>query len=571
MRKPTFLDRARKTRAAGAAFCLIGAALGAGFAHAQVVPPSADPGRIEQRFEQPRVPQSRPETTVPVPGVAPAPAEAARIRFELRRIEIQGHTVYTDAELAETYQDFLNKDVSLADIYTVAERITAKYRADGYVLSRAVVPAQTISDGTVRITVVEGFVSNVIFQGEPNWLHQTYAEKIKASRPLRFSDLERYLLLMNDVPGTVARGVFAPSRDVPGGSDLTVVLDRKPVDGFVGMDNRGTRFSGPFQILTGLGFNDVTGMGERVTLRYITATQTDELRYGEFGADVPISTEGTRFQLIASRSNTHSGYTLKPLDVKGYGTTVTGRVTHPLIRSRERNLSLFGSFTARDSEQEILGTENFDDRLRIVRVGASYDFIDSWRGITLIAVEVSQGLDAFGARETGSSNLSRAQGRSDFTKVTLDVSRLQNIVGNLNLFLAFSAQKTPNQPLLASEEFGLGGAQFGRAYDPSELTGDDGWAARAELQYNDPIPFELIRGYQLYAFYDGGVVYNHDAGSERSESLASAGVGTRFNLTDQISGYVELAVPLTRGVQGVSTEPDEQDDPRIFFSLVARF
>ena len=563
--------RARFTRVLAHGLGAAAILAGTQAALAQIVPPSAEPGRIEQRFERRPAPQVSPEMVVPAPDGAKPPPEAAQIRFLLKQIEIDGGTVYPADALAPLYRALLNTQVSLADIYAVAERITAKYRADGYVLARAVVPAQRISDGTVRITIVEGFVSRVLFDGPANDLMRRYAEKIKASQPLRFADLERYLLLMNDVPGTIARGVFAPSPDVPGGSDLTIFTEKRVVDGFVSMDNRGTRYTGPFEILAGAGLNDAAGLGERLTLRYVTATQTDEIQYGEVSGDFAISSEGTRLQIVASRSNTHPGYTLKPFDVKGFGTTVTARVVHPVIRSREHNLNLAGSFTARDVEQKILGTQSFDDRLRILRAEASYDMLDAWDGINLIAAEVSQGLDAFGARESGSDFLSRANGRSDFTKVTGQVSRLQRLTRNVNLLVAFAGQKSANQALLASEEFALGGAEFGRAYDPAEITGDDGWAGRAELQINDPLPLPEPVSYQLYAFYDGGVVYNNDPGSSGSDSLVSAGFGVRANLTSWMSGLVELAVPLTRGVSAVSVNPDEQNDPRVFFALAARF
>ena len=41
---------------------------------------------------------------------------------------------------APLYADLIGHDISLAAVYDIAQRITAKYGADGYVLSRAVVP-----------------------------------------------------------------------------------------------------------------------------------------------------------------------------------------------------------------------------------------------------------------------------------------------------------------------------------------------------------------------------------------------------------------------------------------------
>ena len=63
------------------------------------------------------------------------------------------------------------KEVSLLDIYKVRDAITAKYRAAGYVLSQAIIPPQQISDGIVRIQVVEGYIGKVEFDAEAGILH----------------------------------------------------------------------------------------------------------------------------------------------------------------------------------------------------------------------------------------------------------------------------------------------------------------------------------------------------------------------------------------------------------------
>src|SRR5262245_44425960 len=62
---------------------------------------------------------------------------ADKIKFYLTRINIEGNTVFSDKELSSIYKAYLNKTVTLADIQTIVRGITLKYRAAGYVLSRA--------------------------------------------------------------------------------------------------------------------------------------------------------------------------------------------------------------------------------------------------------------------------------------------------------------------------------------------------------------------------------------------------------------------------------------------------
>lgn len=131
-----------------------------------VLPPSLDPNRLDQRFERPAVPQSKPEIEMPAPEKAPPPRDAERITLTLSEIRIDGNSVYDSDSLSALWRDKLGKPITLADLYAIRDAITARYRNDGYVLSQAVVPAQRIRDGVVRLQVVEGYVDEVVVQGE---------------------------------------------------------------------------------------------------------------------------------------------------------------------------------------------------------------------------------------------------------------------------------------------------------------------------------------------------------------------------------------------------------------------
>ena len=55
--------------------------------------------------------------------------------------------------------------------------------------------------------------------------------------------------------------------------------------------------------------------------------------------------------------------------------------SYPVIRSRERNLTLSGLFFGSDNESDVLGAPFNDDRLRGFRVKADADFADRLQGI----------------------------------------------------------------------------------------------------------------------------------------------------------------------------------------------
>lgn len=567
------------------------AVVGVGFfasANAQTIPGAADPGRVQQRFEP--QPQPRVTTDQIVPQVEPERqirGEAAKIKFVLHSLTVEGSTVYGTAALQDIWAGLVGKEITLGEAQSIADRITVRYRNDGYILSRAIIPAQRISGGVLKIQVIEGYIKDFRIDGKFSGGMESdgpisgtksklaaYARKIAAVRPVTAEVMERYLLLANDLPGITAQAVLAPAAgDEPGAATLILQVKRKALDFFSSTDNFGTRFSGPYQGQVGAIANSPLGLAERFSIRGInTLFDWNELHYFEGSYDEDIGNEGTKVGLGVSYSASRPGYTLQTYKI--HGTTLTGslRVTHPFIRSRTMNWFMSGSLDVTEVKTDNRLFEIVSkDHLRVARIGSSFDFVDRFRGVNLLSVQVSEGLPVLGYTKRG-ANSSRPEASGDFFKVSGEISRLQSLfMPGLNLYLAAQGQWSANK-LLSSEEFGVGGSVFGRGYDPSEITGENGVATKVELQYGRPLNLRFLHGYQFFGFWDYGRIWNYDkadklAGSD-TQSLMSAGGGVRLNFIENLSGEFYLAYPLTRKIAG---RGNNGDDWRGFFSLTARF
>ncbi len=542
------------------------------------------PGRIEKQFEAETLPKSTFEPIIPEGDEVIPPSEAEAIKFVLSGVLVEGSTVYGEPDFQSIYESALGEEVSLGDIYRMAGKISAKYRGDGYILSRAVVPAQRIRDGLVKIQAIEGFINEVIIEGDVSRresLLENYAAKIVAERPLTARTLERYLLLADDLAGLTAKAVLTPSIDIPGASDLVLFVDQKDYDLSVAIDNRGTRFVGPNEISFSAKFNSLLGLHESTTLRSIFASQPEELRFFQISHTEVLGSEGTKIQMSYNIVRSRPGFTFETsagTNVESESQELSFRLSHPLIRTRSENLEVHGTFLWTKSLTDLAFAKLFDDRLRVLRAGMAYDFVDQFSGINLIEFEVSQGLDILNESTSGSNDnvgaeLSRSKGRSDFTKVTADISRLQRLMPGVSLLGSVTGQYSRTE-LLSAEEFGYGGASFGRAFDTSEITGDHGAAGKLELQYGTIAETPMIKDYQIYSFWDYGAVWRkdpvslNDGNGHHSKTGSSLGFGVRFNVTDNISGYVEIDKPLTRDVSARGTDGEK---PRAFFSMAARF
>ncbi len=454
-------------------------------AWAQRLPASEAPSRIEQRFERQAVPESTPPVEFPAHEQPLPPSQAGSLKLVLTKVTVEGATVYPPSTLAAFTRDMIGKQISLLDLYAVRDAITARYRNDGYVLSQAVIPAQRIKGGQVTIQIIEGYVNNVIFQGQVTdrfGLLKDYAEKIKASRPLEESVLERYVLLMDDLPGLKVNTVLKPTDKGAVGSDLTVVIDRKPIDASLALDNRGTRSVGPYQIDADVVANDLLGQFDQTEVRGIGTPHIDELRYIDVTHTEQLGLDGAT-GLVGIRSVwSDPGYIVRQFDVKSRTLTLHTGLSYPLIRSRSETVRLTAEASYMNARTNSLGQLLSDDRVRTLSIGASCDIADSWQGSNLLQVTAYHGLDILNATNAHSLSTSRAGANPDFTKVLASAQRRQPLWDKFSLLLATEGQYSPDI-VDTSQEYGIGGKIYGRAFDASEIAGDSGAAGKVEFRF----------------------------------------------------------------------------------------
>ena len=541
-----------------------------GLSWAQTVPSVAEPQRLDKRFEQPKVPGSVMEPEVPETKSYKPSKDLKKIRFILKEIVVKGSTVYSHNAFRRWQKRFIDKKVSLALIYRFAEKITTKYRNDGYLLSRAIVVPQNIKNGVVTIQIVEGYIGNLKIRGPvkgSKMFLKSYGKALLRSSPLKAKDLERYLLLIDDLPGVSVESVLVPSKNEPGASELILTLKHKDMDSNAGIDNRGTKFNGPIQMRGATNANSVMGFYDRLGIQGVLTSNPDELLFFNGFGEMPVSSEGTKIFISGSFSKSQPGSTLKQFKVEGNSNTFTVRASHPFIRSRGKNLKGYLGFTSRNSKTDLLNENITDDRLRILKLGMAYDFVDRLRGVNLFSLGLSKGMNIMDASGPGSLKLSRADGRSDFTKLSGDILRLQELGPGWSLLTGVGWQYAFDS-LLSSEEFGLGGPQYVRAYDPSEVTGDHGIAFKLELQKGVKTNWNYLKSLQSYLYFDHGTVAlrNTTAVQDSSSSLTAVGLGMRGNINKWLSGYIEVGQPLSGDVSA-----EGNSDPRFFFSLNAHY
>lgn len=535
-----------------AALACFPVAFGHGAAQAQLqqLPGAAEPGRPEPPALEVPVAPAELEWSVELPPGAEPPESLKAEKLTLNDLIVDGSTVYQREDLLDLFEPFLGKEITFEQFYGIARAIQLRYREDGYILSFAYVPPQTVENGVFHIAVVEGFVERVVIADIDGAMAKTLQRQlapIVRSKPLNVRTLERYLLLANDLAGIKVTGVLRPSRSTRGATVLVIKARRKPIDASATFDNRGSEFAGPLSTSYDLSANSLIGTGERISLGLSESSAFSESTSIVGGYAQPIGAEGLRIGLVAEYSESKPGFTLDQFNVETETIDLTADLSYPVIRSREENLSVGIGVTYRDTAVDLLGGRFNRDRIRLARANLTYNNVGFLGGSSSAAVALSQAFPIFDATDPDKDPMSRKDANPYFGKATLDLVHAQPLAKGLALRLRVSGQ-VARTPTTASEEFSIGGADYGRAYNSGEATGEDGIAGSAELSYTPDLKVPYIRRLQPYGFYDIGKAWDRKSNTSAglSQSLSSVGIGIRVFALFGLNFRLEYAYPLTK-------------------------
>jgi hemolysin activation/secretion protein len=538
------------------------------------LPSSADGSRMGTPAPIPLVesePLPQAETPTKIAETPKAPEGADAIRFTLKRVNILGATGKRLKAVKALIEPYLKQEVTLEFPWEMAEKITQLYHERGYFLTRAYVPAQAIEDGVITLRVAEGFVERVDASPELKALPivRQWMRNIKAHRPLSVQQLEEAMLELNTLPERKFRAVLNPPDSAVAGEEgatwLTLVDEREKAKYSVRVDNHGSRYLGPYQANFQAEFGSIAD--HTTSVSGIVAVPTKELGSLAVRHFVPLEPRLSG-DVHASYTTAYPGDRLKIQDIESHTYAFGGGITHHWQRQREGQLSSRIGFEWRSTRADILDTPLTRDELRLLRASTTYVGADRYQGLAQLSGTLTQGLPILGASDANAEYLSRGEAKPGFTKLEFSYLRLQRVEDAVQAYLTFEGQFASG-PLYSSEEFGYGGANVGRAYDYSEITGDHGLRGGVELRYTGVAPVASV-SVTPYTFYDIGKVWNDDRSQPPAASGSSAGVGVRFDAPSGAQANVGVALPLTRQ----AADPiygGSGDSPRVLVDVTYTF
>lgn len=449
-------------------------------------------------------------------------------------------------------EPYLGIDATSGELAKLAQQIADVARSKGMLLASSYVPEQQVEMGIVRIIFDAGSIDEVRIEGSSNQALRNLLEPLVGG-PVMQAELERRLMLANNIPQISVRKTELLNEN--GRRVLLVKVEQtKKVSGQLVVDNFGSKNVGPFRARLSVEAVALLDDSDSMNVTFRTnPADPGELVAASVVYAVGLNNNGTRAEIATawSKSNIAPSFGLGKRNVSSQYASLA--VNHPLRRSRTAILWVDGQVEYLKVEQESFGAILQSDTVVTLSIGLSSS-LKVGNGWLRTGTQLRQGLGVFGANRQGDPLSSRFDADGHFTSGRAWASWSGKPVGDVTLRMAVSGQLA-SEPLLSSEETGLGGAYVGRAFEFYERSGDQGILALAELGYEFSKPVGWIKRLQPYAFVDGGYVSNLRGGFGGG-TLISAGGGLRADV-GKFGLQLEAAYPIhTNSTGTVSSEPE---------------
>ncbi|HVK57004.1 MAG TPA: ShlB/FhaC/HecB family hemolysin secretion/activation protein, partial [Burkholderiales bacterium] len=379
---------------------------------------------------------------------------------------------------------------------------------------------------------------------------------------------ERAMLLLSDIPGITAQSALEQG-DEPGSTDLLLEINEaKRINVQIDADNYGSPNAGRYRMGASLRVNSPLEYGDNLDLR-VLRTSGGGLDFARVGYELPVGSNGVRAGIGVGRLRYELGAEFAVLDATGTADVFNLVLTHPLIRSRGRNLFGKLTFEHKSLEDKIeLVSLTSNKNTRSFGVGLTYEqrdgfFGSGYSGASLTLYSGNLDIENADARALDQASDGRKT-EGSFMKLGYQFSRMQNLSQRSNLFISLNGQAT-RKNLDSAEKISLGGAQAVRAYAASEVVADEGEILVLEYRYS------FLPAFTVSGFYDAGWArVNHKPlpeDVENNRSLRGYGVGVVWIPGAGFSINASLAWRDT----AQSRVTDEERDPRLYVYAVKTF
>ncbi|SDH19357.1 ShlB/FhaC/HecB family hemolysin secretion/activation protein [Propionivibrio dicarboxylicus] len=490
-------------------------------------------------------------------------------KFSIDRFEIVGNSLLSADDIARRIAPYTGPGKVYGDVQKALEAVEAAYRERGFGAVQVTVPEQEITQGVVRLDVVEAKIRTIAVNGnahfdEANILGSLPSLALDTTPNARI--LSEQVQLANENPAKKVDVVLAQGEQ-DDELDLRIdVKDQKPWSGFLTSDNTGNLSTGRDRSGFVLQHANLFDRDQVGTLSYTTSLEHPD-RTKVFGASyrLPIYALGDSMDVIVGKSDVAAATATTvagPLQFSGKGMVYGLRYNHILPRRGEYSHRFVFGIDQREFDnsctlngQAVCGSGGADITLRPVSVTYTGQFDHPGR-TSLFSLSAATNLPGGKNARQEDFTLNRTNAKAGYTVFRGNLSHTQSFARDWQ-FRVLAAGQYTQDALVAGEQFGMAGSTAVRGFNERAVTADRGYYGTVELYSPDLAASAKLGGnLRLLGFYDhaAGSFNQFAPGVYSAAHISSAGVGFRYSMGQKLALRGDLARVTDSGPKDTALE-----------------
>ncbi len=484
-----------------------------------------------------------------------AKAEKSQIvdgKYYIKAVAVTNSRILSDEEIQNISNSVIGKYVSIEDLEKLILDFNYLYATKGYVTARAFLPVQNVSEGVVRINLVEGTVGHISVENN-RWTSDSYIKKrvsAKDGELFKIIELEQDVIKFNRYNDGVKLKANLKKGENQGETDIVLETEEKFPFHVIGlMDNAGRKTIGELRGGLMIYADSLFKQRDRLSIgSYVSRHSVTP--FADY--NIPVNKYDGKVGFLFSSSYAHIGEgPYKIFDIESRSFNYSLYYTHPLIRKPNFELTSYSAINYKTATTYFGGYNINNDKITSFETALNAR-LDTKRGIWYLNQGVYQAFPIFDEA-------------SKYFKYTGSLIRLHDfghgVVGQLRGMYQFS----PQDVIPYIDQFQAGGLATIRGYSEGLLLGRSGYIISGELLFpfapqeitikkkTEPkkIPFigKFVKG---VVFVDhagvfpfkgegpGAQTYNHN------DYLISVGMGLRISLPGDATARLYWGFPLMR-------------------------
>ncbi len=498
------------------------------------------------------------EPTKQAPSKVPEPADGLVMQevkpkpespsFNVFEFKVDGNTVLPIGKIEEAVYPFLGETKTIDDVEKARSVLEKTYQESGYLTVSVSIPQQDVDAGIVILKVTEGAVERLrIKDAQYTSLAEvkTRVAEFEEGKVPHFPTAQQQLGTVNRGQNRQVTPVLRPGKS-PGKVEVDLkVQDQLPLHGNIELNDRYSANTTETRLNGGLRYENLWQKDHSIGISFqVSPEDFDEVRVISGTYLIP-RLNGDYFAAYGVVSDSDIS-AVGDVNVVGKGYILGGRYIHPLpLLENFYHSATFGAdYKDFDESVNLLNASGFQSPITYTAFMLGYDgTYQSQAFQTQMNVTTNFSFRGLNNNELEFNNR-RDQAKPNYFFLKTDIKHTQKLPNDWAVQARLSGQLASG-PLIAVEQFTLGGVDSVRGYLESQALGDNGIFTSVELRTPPLKKYfkDYIKDLYAFTFIDAGYVkiYEPLPSQNDSSQLVSVGLGIKFKAAKGIFTNLDYA------------------------------